>query len=333
MTTPRIDGSGVAPTRNFTPIPSKHRMDPMQPAGSAHDPLPSKAPALKRPTVFLAGLTLNHESWGKATDFLSKERSNGKPILYEAAKGSFHEGGPGGRTLSSQEVAAAKMILMNPTSPAQAPSLKQHDVAKLMSALASASTEAGKLPAGKSLDIDVVTHSAGGHDLRSYLNNLDDGSVKINNAVMIGPVSTGTVMADIGNKTLGRWTSWVPGAAGRFAREMKQSSAEMHRNSPYTAELNENFDAQRAKMKNLSVIATTGSPTPGPEGMSGLDGDGFVEPTQAALPGARNFKLQGGPGAGGATPISAAIDFAQTNHLKQVGFSGVIARMAQELGR
>ena len=299
------------PTREsltqLKPIRSSRALAPMQMAGGAHDKL-TDPPKLSRPVVMLPGLTLRADSFNPMAEHFAK--TNGQPAVYEASTGQFHAGTLSGRVLSDQELKANKTLMfeLEPRNRFGAPSDKQKDVAELMKAVARATGQS---------TVDVVTHSAGGHDLRTYLDNRVDQGVKLNNVVMIGPVSHGTIMGTMGAVV----------GMGHMPL-LAKASEEMRIGSEYTDKLNGRFDVQRDQMNKLTVIATDGAPTVGPGGLRGGDGDGFVEPEQAALPGAKNLLLSSKAGASWGR---RALDATPINHLQQVGFTGVINFVGEAL--
>lgn len=319
MTDLRTGGFGPArvPARDtvgeLKPIASKYSMSPMQEVGGAHDPA-QPAPVLKRPVVMIPGLMLGAESFDNMAQQF-KSPSNGDAFVYNAKSGSFHKGSADGPRASDGELRNAKLFQLEPRDKFGAPSDGARDVAEMMQAV--------KKATGQST-IDAVTHSAGGHRLRSYLDTRSDKSVKLNNVVMVGPVSHGTVIGSAGSIFGGR----MP-LVGKAADEMKIGG-------PFTEGLNARFDAQRSQMGSLTVIATNGAPlTVGPGGPS-VGGDGFVEPDQAALPGARNLLLTTKLSSGWGSPrdlARRALDATPKNHFDQIGYSGVINHVGEALVR
>ena len=131
-------------------------------------------------------------------------------------------------------------------------------------------------------------------------------SVPIHRAVMIGPVSHGTVMGNICDVT--------GGLIG-----VKKAAGELGIGDPLVKHLDSTWDRQRAQIAtDVTVIAISGAPTAGPGGIQ--DGDGFVQIDEIDLAKAKTVVLRG------ANPTPLA-------HLKEVGYSGVINQVGAALGQ
>ncbi len=255
-------------------------------------------PVLKRPVVMLPGLTLAAASYDPLAKHLAGNKANGPVATFVAADGKFHLGGKGGRVMQPAEVQNAKIFQMEYKNAKGAPSDKAREVASMMKAVQQA-THA---------ELDVVTHSAGGHDFRQYLDTRSgaDADVKIHRAVMIGPVSHGTVMGNIGDVT--------GGLVG-----VKKAAGELGIGDPLVKHLDATWDRQRAQIAaDVTVIAISGAPTAGPGGIQ--TGDGFVQVDEIDMPKSKTVVLKGAD----PTPIA---------HLKEVGYSGVINHVGAALGQ
>ncbi len=255
-------------------------------------------PVLKRPVVMLPGLTLGADSYNPLAKHLASNKANGPVATYVAADGKFHLGGKDGRVMQPAEVQRAKLFQMEYKSAKGAPSDKAREVASMMKAVAQA-THA---------ELDVVTHSAGGHDFRQYLDTRSgaDAAVKIHRAVMIGPVSHGTVMGNIGD------------VAGGLVG-VKKAAGELGIGDPLVKHLDATWEKQRAQIAtDVTVIAISGAPTAGPGGIQ--TGDGFVQVDEIDLAKSKTVVLKGAD----PTPLA---------HLKEVGYSGVINHVGAALGQ
>lgn len=264
---------------------------------TAYAPL-QPPPTLKRPVVMLPGLTLGAKSYDPLARHLASNPANGPVATYVAADGKFHLGGKSGRVMAQSELANAKVFQMEYRNAKGAPSDKAHEVASMLRAVNQA-THA---------QLDVVTHSAGGTDFRQYLDTRKgaDAGVPIHRAVMIGPVSHGTVMGNIGDVT--------GGLIG-----VKKAAGELGIGDPLVKHLDSTWDKQRAQIAtDVTVIAISGAPTAGPGGIQ--DGDGFVQIDEIDLAKAKTVVLHG------ANPTPLA-------HLKEVGYSGVINQVGAALGQ
>ena len=264
---------------------------------TAYAPLQAP-PVLKRPVVMLPGLTLAAKSYDPLAKHLASNPANGPVATYVAADGKFHLGGKDGPTMRPAEVSAAKIFQMEYRNAKGAPSDKAAEVAGMMRAVSSATGS----------KLDVVTHSAGGHDFRQYLDTRKgaDADVQINRAVMIGPVSHGTVMGNIGD------------VAGGLVGVQK-AAGELGIDDPLVKHLDQTWDKQRAQIaKDVTVIAISGAPTAGPGGIQ--TGDGFVQVDEIDLAKSKTVVLRGAD----PTPIA---------HLKEVGYSGVINQVGAALGQ
>ncbi len=264
---------------------------------TAYAPLQAP-PVLKRPVVMLPGLTLGADSYDPLAKHLASNKANGPVATYVAADGKFHLGGKGGRVMQPAEVSSAKIFQMEYRNAKGASSGKALEVASMLRAVNQATKG----------ELDVVTHSAGGHDFRQYLDTRTgaDADVAIHRAVMVGPVSHGTVMGNIGE------------VAGGILGVQKAAS-ELGIGDPLVKHLDQTWDKQRAQIaKDVTVIAVSGAPTAGPGGIQ--TGDGFVQVDEIDMKNAKTVVLRGAD----PTPIA---------HLKEVGYSGVINQVGTALGQ
>jgi uncharacterized alpha/beta hydrolase family protein len=149
------------------------------------------APRLERPVVMIPGLTMPASSYNPLANHLASHPANGPVAVFVASDGKFHKGGVHGSVMSDAELKGAKLFQLEFKDAKRPPTEKAPQVAEMMREL--------KRVTGAP-DFDVVTHSAGGHDFRQYLDTRQgaDRDIQINNTVMIGPVFHGTVMGDIG---------------------------------------------------------------------------------------------------------------------------------------
>jgi uncharacterized alpha/beta hydrolase family protein len=256
-------------------------------------------PILKRPVVMLPGLTMKANSFDPLANNLASNKSNGPFATYVAKEGVFRLGGVDGRVLTDAEASKIKSFQMEYVDAKAAPSAKATQVTAMLNKVSALT---------KSDSVDVVTHSAGGHDFRTYLDtrNGTDSNVKINSATMIGPVSHGTVMGNIG--------SAVGAVLG-----LKEASDELGIGDASVKKLDSTWEKQRNQIaKEVTIIAISGAPTMGPGGIQ--TGDGYVQVDEIDMKNANTIVLKGAD----PTPIA---------HLKEVGYSGVVNEVQKALGR
>jgi Alpha/beta hydrolase of unknown function (DUF915) len=260
---------------------------------------PLKAPpVLKRPVVMIPGLTMHAKSFDPLARNLATNTANGPVATYVAAKNEFHYGGVGGRLMSDAEVKNAKIFQLEYKDPKGAPTDKAPQIADMMKKIESVTGQH---------DVDVVTHSAGGTDFREYLDTRTKQDMKFGKLVMIGPVSHGTAIGNIG--------SVAGGIIG-----LKKASDQLGIGDPLVKHLDATVDKQFAQIaEKVTIIGVTGAPTLGPGG-SVKTGDGYVQKSQLGLKGAEVKTLQGA-------------DRLPTAHLFEVGYSGVIDEVQNALGK
>ncbi len=262
-----------------------------------------KAPVLKRPVVMIPGLTMPASSYDPLARNLATEKANGPVATFVAATGQFHYGGKDGRVMSDQELAGAKIFQLEYKDAKAAPTDKAPQIAAMMQAVAAKT-------GGK--EVDVVTHSAGGHDFRQYLDTRTEAHTNIGKLVMIGPVTHGTVMGNIGSK--------IGGPLG-----LKKASDQLGIGDELVKHLDDAWPKALAQIGGgVNIIGVSGAPTLGPKGKDGhlgfQTGDGYVQADELGLPGAQVKVLKGAD----PTPIA---------HLKEVGYSGVVNEVQSVLGR
>lgn len=259
-------------------------------------------PVLKRPVVMIPGLTMPASSYDPLARNLATEKANGPVATFVAATGQFHYGGKDGRVMSDAELSSTKIFQLEYRSAKAAPTEKAPQIAAMMQAVAAKT-------GGR--DVDVVTHSAGGHDLRQYLDTRTEAPTNIGKLVMIGPVTHGTVMGNIGSK--------VGGPLG-----LKEASDQLGLGDALVKHLDQAWPKALAQIGGgVNIIGVSGAPTLGPTGKDGKlgfqTGDGYVQIDELALPGANVKVLKGAD----PTPIA---------HLKEVGYSGVVNEVQRVLG-
>ncbi|MBL8951551.1 MAG: hypothetical protein JNK82_12290 [Myxococcaceae bacterium] len=262
-----------------------------------------KPPALKRPVVMIPGLTMPASSYDPLARNLATDKANGPVATFVAATGEFHYGGKDGRVMSDIEVKNTKIFQLEYKNAKAAPTEKAPQIAAMMQAVA---TKTGRK------DVDVVTHSAGGHDFRQYLDTRTEAHVNVGKLAMIGPVTHGTVMGNIG--------SAVGGVLG-----LKEASDQLGIGDDLVKHLDAAWPKARAQIGgDVNIIGISGAPTLGPKGKNGelgfQTGDGYVQADELGLPGAKVKVLKGAD----PTPIA---------HLKEVGYSGVVNEVQRILGQ
>ena len=263
-------------------------------------------PVLKRPVVMIPGLTMPASSYDPLARNLASEKTNGPVATFVAATGQFHYGGKDGRVMSDQELKGAKIFQLEYKNAKAAPTEKAPQIAAMLAAV---TAKTG------GVELDVVTHSAGGHDFRQYLDTRTQaqaGAAKIGKVVMIGPVTHGTVMGNIG--------SVVGGPLG-----LKKASDQLGIGDDLVKHLDAAWPKALAQISGgVNIIGISGAPTLGPvddKGTLGFQtGDGYVQADELGLPGAQVKVLKGAD----PTPIA---------HLKEVGYSGVVNEVQAVLGR
>lgn len=245
-------------------------------------------PVLRRPVVLVPGLTMRARSYDPLVNNLATKKANGPVVTYVAANSQFHSGGTDGRVMSDSEVKNAKIFRLEYKSAMGAPTEKAPQIAELLRRLAAATESSG---------VDVVTHSAGGHDFRLYLDERQHRDVSIGKLVMVGPVSHGTVMGNMG------------GIAG--SGEIREAAKQLAIGADLVKRLDASWEMQQEQIsEGVTIIGISGAPTPGPEG-SWETGDGFVQVAALPLSGAKVIVLKG-------------IDLSPIAHLQEIGYSGVV---------
>ncbi|MBL9038176.1 MAG: alpha/beta fold hydrolase [Archangium sp.] len=266
---------------------------------TAYGPLKAP-PVLKRPVVMIPGLTMPAASFDPLAKQLTSIKANGAVATYVAADGRFHLGGKNGPVMRDADVATAKVFQLEYRDAKGPTTDKAPQIAALL-------REVKRVTGSK--DIDVVSHSAGGTDFRHYLDTRTgaDRNVPIHSVVMIGPVSHGTAMGNIG-------------AVAGGVLKLKEASKQLGIGDPLVKHLDATWDTQRKQIaKDVTIIAISGAPTLGPNG-SVKPGDGYVQVEEIDLPKAKTVVLRGAD----PTPIA---------HLKEVGYTGVINEVGAALGR
>ncbi len=259
---------------------------------------PGAPPKLARPVLMIPGLTMDAASFDPMTQQLGSTGANGEVAVYDAKDHHFHLGGAHGPVVTGKALAGVHMFQLQYIDPNAAPSVKQAQVGAALAAIQSA-TGAGT--------IDVVTHSAGGTDFRTYLEDRDPAvGPKIGNAVMIGPASHGTAVGNLG-------------AAVGKPIGLDKAGAELAMGSKLIELLNKTWDHQRDQITgHITIVAIGGAPTIGPKGIT--DGDGYMAANQAGMAGAETVYLHG-------------LDKTAVAHLREVEYSGVISVVQEALAR
>jgi hypothetical protein len=159
----------------------------------------------------------------------------------------------------------------------------------------------------------VVTHSAGDPDFRAaLLDHIDPASEGIK---ITGQVAVGSVFA-------GAWTGNAGDNPAGALLGMRKAAAELAERSPFLARLDaarETIDA-RIEGPRLDIALEGAVPlTPKIFGKPHVGrGDGYVQSADVSRPGARTLLMRG-------------VDPTPLNHLRQIGYSGVIKAIEDEL--
>ncbi|HUS63594.1 MAG TPA: hypothetical protein VMZ28_03585 [Kofleriaceae bacterium] len=268
------------------------------------------ARALPETTLWIPGHTLGYASLEPAMKhFLGNPANGAMAAVYVAKSGTFRANGPKGRPMSPAEVAAAKLVTIE-FSNAKAPAgVKGVEIASAMRALATIKGPAhrGRVP------MRVVTHSAGDPQFRAaLLDHIDPGAegIKITGQIAVGSVFGGAWTGNAGNNPIG-------GLMG-----MRKAAGELAERSPFLARLDASRELIDARIEGprLDIALEGAIPlTPKIFGTPKLGrGDGFVQSADASRTGARTLIMRG-------------IDPTPLNHLKQIGYSGVIKAIEDEL--
>lgn len=230
------------------------------------------APQLKRPVLFVHGFM------GDATDFKGM-------IDWLGREGTNHWGGviPGGQAWEADPKANYFALNFskqwNPI---------ERNVAELKAAIDEICRKTG------ATGVDIVAHSKGGLDVRSYLMNPDE---KVDHLLLLGSPAHGALLADLGAFARDRMHLQVfPNThdpdATRCLEELSADHPTLHGTSsnPVLHELNAHWDVQRSRAQTME-IAGAGIPTLG--GLLGATpfGDGLVAERSAQLPGIPEKRL------------------------------------------
>jgi uncharacterized alpha/beta hydrolase family protein len=261
---------------------------------------PLQPPAkLNRPVVMIPGLTMPSSSFNNLAQHLASHPANGQVAVFVAADGKFHNGGVHGSVMNDAQLKNAKIFELEYRDAKGAPTEKAPQIAQLL-------REVKRITGAP--DLDVVTHSAGGHDFRQYLDTRGgaDKDIAIHNTVMIGPVFHGTVMGNVGAVVGG-------------PLHLTEASKQLGIGDPLVKHLDQTWDSQRAQVKgDVTIIAISGAPTMGPGGIQ--TGDGYVQVDELDIKGTNKVVLHGAD----PTPIA---------HLKEVGYTGVVNEVSAALGK
>jgi hypothetical protein len=302
------------PVQNVTDCLSTDAFEKFRPGGDpakleganrvAYGPLQA-APTLKRPVVMVPGFTMEARSFDRMAQQLASNPANGPVAVYDAKSGTFHKGAVDGPLMTAAQVKAAKIFEVQYADPFTGPSVKAPQLAKAFDAV--------KRMTGAA-DVDAVTHSEGGTDLRLYLDSRAPGSgPQIAHAVMIGPASHGTEVGNLG------------AVFGGVVKHANVAAGELAVGSPLNQRLLANWDAIRSQAKDgFTIIGVTGAPTLQKDGglipVHLVDGDGFMPAADLGLPGAKTVTMKG--------PHHTA-----AAHLWEVQYSGVINQAMGVLGQ
>lgn len=269
----------------------------------AYGPLDA-APTLKRPVVMVPGFTMEANSFDRMAQQLASNPANGKVAVWVAKDGKFHQGAAGGPLMTAAQLKSAKVFEVQYQDPFTGPSVKAKALAQAFDAVKRATG---------AVELDAVTHSEGGTDLRLYLDSRKPGSgPALAHAVMIGPASHGTEVGNLG------------AVFGGVVKHANVAAGELAVGSPLNQRLLAHWDGIRAQARDgFTVIGVTGAPTldkgDGFFPVDVVDGDGFMPARDLALPGARTVTLKG--------PHHTA-----AAHLWEVQYSGVINQAMGVLG-
>jgi hypothetical protein len=269
----------------------------------AYGPLDA-APTLKRPVVMVPGFTMEANSFDRMAKQLASNPANGPVAVYVAKDQKFHQGAANGPVMTSAQVKAAKIFEVQYQDPFTGPTVKAKELAGAFDAVKAATG---------GVDVDAVTHSEGGTDLRLYLDSRKPGSgPNVAHAVLIGSASHGTEVGNLGE------------VFGGVVKHANVAAGELAVGSPLNQRLLANWDSIRAQAKDgFTVIGVTGAPTldkgDGFLPYQVVDGDGFMPARDLALPGANTVTMKGPHN----TPAA---------HLWEVQYSGVINQAMGVLG-
>lgn len=262
---------------------------------SAHAPL-SAAQALGRPVVMVPGLNMEASSYDPMAEHFAAEPGNGHVITYVAASRSFRAGGKDGPQVNEGDLSSAKIFRIEYEKRQAGPAKKAPQISALLPKIAQLTGSV----------IDVVTHSAGGHDFRLYLDERQSQDVKIGKLVMVGPVTHGTVMGDLG--------------AVFGVGEIQEAAKQLAVDADLVKRLDDSWPRQRDQIaEGVTIVGITGAATP-VAGGGFKDGDGFVAADELGLPGAKVVVLRG-------------VDPTALAHLKEIEYSGVVNEVQAALSR
>lgn len=319
-------GGGSRPATYATPVKQKGRITQLRhsttrPRGgwrglrsgwSVQRGKLAPARALPETTFWIPGHTLGYRSLEPAMKHFLGNKANGtSAAVYIPKERVFRANGPKGRVMQPAEVAAAKLVTIEFTDAKAPADPKGKEIAAGMRLLASYKQPG--LLRGERVPMRVVTHSAGDPQFRAaLLDHIDPGAegIKITGQIAVGSVFAGAWTGNAGNNPIG-------GLMG-----MRKAAGELAERSPFLARLDASRELIDARIEGPRLdIALEGAVplTPKIFGKPKLGrGDGFVQSADVSRPGARTIIMRG-------------IDPTPLNHLKQIGYSGVIKAIEDEL--
>lgn len=131
-------------------------------------------------------------------------------------------------------------------------------------------------------EVDVISHSMGGLDTRSYL---DQGNEKVDHLVMLATPNRGSVLADLDLAFRELGLNTMPKEDDPLIRQALKDLGEVREgNNPNLTKLNQNWDRQKSRAQML-VIAGNGKPTLASRYRITIKGDTTVSRESATMPG------------------------------------------------
>lgn len=249
----------------------KELIDGFSPLWTDPGPQPVKLPdgpppALNRPVIFLHGFNGSAESWEHMAEWLSSDGSNKDGGVIKA--GEF-------ANLDSQ----AKLFSLKLSRPYNS---VEKNTAELKEAVEAITRATG------SPEVDLVVHSLGGLNARSYL---QDSEEKVNKLVMLGTPNHGSALANMERFFRENFDYPIlpPTDDAEVRRVLEQLSVDKldgdkNPKNPWLRELNDSWAQQRERADSL-LIAGAGIPTvTGGPGIT-IFGDGVVTRRSAKLKG------------------------------------------------
>ena len=259
------------------------------------------------PTIFVPGHSLDATSFRKAVEYGSTGGNGAYAAVYSASDRKWHQQSARGPLLTSAQVAATNMVIVDFSDRFGGRQLKAREIVAAVQALRRARG------ATQPLQVNVVTHSAGDADFdTAAASGALDSLLRVRNRIAIGPVFDGTYVGSLGGKVLDRLGRVGQALGAQAADELAENSADIRQLQAAQLAMKNGFykNTRRVDIQTNGVAGITPRLADHTLGA----GDGFVQSSQR-----RPFVAE--------TRVVNAVDPTALNHLFQPGFGGVLTQV------